>query len=151
MRSPRRAPLRSELTLSTILGALAACSAVACRSTPAAAPVASPDAWAVVDGREIKRDDVEKAFRRVRDSSQAMSAEEEMTAKLGLLNDLIVQDLLLAKAAALKLEVPESELETAYGNAKKNITDTAFQQEVSRRGLTPADSREGLRRELLTE
>ena len=105
----------------------------------------------MVDGREIKRDDVEKAFRRVRDSSQAMSAEEEMTAKLGLLNDLIVQDLLLAKAAALKLEVPESELETAYGNAKKNITDTEFQQEVSRRGLTPADIREGLRRELLTE
>ena len=82
MRSPRRTPLRSELTLSTILVALAACSAVARRSTPAAAPAASPDAWAVVDGREIKRDDVEKAFRRVRDSSQAMSAEEEMTAKL---------------------------------------------------------------------
>jgi peptidyl-prolyl cis-trans isomerase SurA len=123
---------------------------MACRSTPAA-PAVSPDAWAVVDGREIKRDDVEKAFRRVRDSSQTMSSEEEMTAKLGLLNDLIVQDLLLAKAATLKLDVPESELETAYGNAKKNITDSEFQQEVSRRGLTPADIREGLRRELLTE
>jgi peptidyl-prolyl cis-trans isomerase SurA len=93
----------------------------------------------VVDGHEIKRDEVEKAFKRVRDASQPMSPEEEMTAKLGLLNDMIVQDLLLAKAATLKLEVPESELETAYGNAKKNISDAEFQQEVSRRGLTVSD------------
>jgi peptidyl-prolyl cis-trans isomerase SurA len=84
-------------------------------------------------------------------SSQTMSPEEEMTTKLGLLNDLIAQDLLLAKAAALKLEVPESELDTAYGNAKKNIADAEFQQEVTRRGLTAADIREGLRRELLAE
>jgi peptidyl-prolyl cis-trans isomerase SurA len=123
----------------------------ACRSTAPAPPPVSADAWAVVDGREIKRDEVEKAFKRARDSSQPMSPEEEMTAKLGLLNDMIVQDLLLAKAATLKLEVPESELETAYGNAKKNISDAEFQQEVSRRGLTPAEIRDGLRRELLTE
>lgn len=130
---------------------LAVCAGTACRSTAPAPPPVSPDAWAVVDGREIKRDEVEKAFKRVRDSSQPMSPEEEMTAKLGLLNDMIVQDLLLAKAVTLKLEVPESELETAYGNAKKNISDAEFQQEVSRRGLTPAEIRDGLRRELLTE
>ena len=87
----------------------------------------------MVDGRDITRDHVDKAYRRARDSSQTLSSEEEMTAKLGLLNDSIVQEILMAKAATLKLEVPESELETAYGNAKKNITDEAFQQEVSRR------------------
>ena len=37
-----------------------------CRSaTTAPAPAVSSDTWATVDGREIKRDDVEKAYRRV--------------------------------------------------------------------------------------
>jgi peptidyl-prolyl cis-trans isomerase SurA len=152
MLSSRRASNNRHPRQLVVLSMLAwACSGAACRSTPPSAPAVSPDTWAVVDGREIKRDEVDKAFRRVRDSSQATSPEEEMTAKLGLLNDLIAQDLLLAKATALKLEVPESELETAYGNAKKNIADSEFQQEVTRRGLTPADIREGLRRELLAE
>lgn len=132
---------------------LAAAASFACRQTPSAAPATavSPDTWAIVDGHQITRADVDKAYSRARDSSQTLAPEEELTAKLGLLNDLIVQQILLAKAAAQKIEVPESEVETAYGNAKKNISDEAFQQEVSRRGLTPAEIRDGLRRELLAE
>ena len=126
---------------------------MACRSTssaPAAKPV-TPDTWAVVDGREITREQVDKAFKRVRDSSQPLSIEEELTAKLGLLNDLIVQDILIAKANALKIAIPDTELDTAFNNAKKNIPDEAFQQELTRRGATVAEMREGLRRELLTQ
>jgi peptidyl-prolyl cis-trans isomerase SurA len=74
-----------------------------------------------------------------------------LTAKLNVLNDLIVQDLLLAKATQLKLEVPQSELDAAYADTKKNVADAAFQQELTRRGLTPTDVREGLRRELLAQ
>ena len=49
-----------------VLGAaITAAAAAACRSTPASAPAASADTWAVVDGHEIKRDDVDKAFRRI--------------------------------------------------------------------------------------
>jgi peptidyl-prolyl cis-trans isomerase SurA len=123
----------------------------ACRSTPPPAPPVSPDTWAVVDGRKITEQDVEKAYRRSRDESQTLSDEETQTAKLSLLNDLIVQDILLAKAAALKLEVAPSELDTAFNNAKKNIADEAFQQELTRRKLTAEDMREGMRRELLTQ
>ena len=126
--------------------------ATACGSTPAAPrekPV-SADAWAVVDGREITRDNVEKAYRRTRDA-RPLSDEETMTAKLALLNDLILQDILLAKATSLKIEVPDSDLDTAYNDAKKNIPDDAFQQELSSRGVTVADMRDGLRRELLSQ
>jgi peptidyl-prolyl cis-trans isomerase SurA len=119
-------------------------------SAPAAPPV-SADTWAVVDGREITRPQVENAYRRARDSSQTLSFEEEMTAKLSLLNELIIEDLLLAKAGTLKVELLDSELDTAYANAQKNIPPDAFQQELTRRGLTAADMREGLRRELLTQ
>ena len=59
-----------------------------------------------------------------------------MTAKLNVLNDVIVQDILLAKAAELKLTVADADIDAAYADAKKNISDEAFQQELTRRGLT---------------
>jgi peptidyl-prolyl cis-trans isomerase SurA len=105
----------------------------------------------VVDGRAIKQEDVERTYRRTRDTTQVLSDEETLLAKLSLLDDLVVQDILLAKAAALKIEVPATELDTAEANAKKNIPDEAFQQELKQRGLTTADLREGLRRELTAQ
>jgi parvulin-like peptidyl-prolyl isomerase len=120
------------------------------RSTTSTAP-ASPDTWAVVDGRPITRDDVEKAYRRTQGAEQRLSEEEALAAKLSLLNELIVQDLLLHKAQTLKVEVPEADLDKAYNEAKQNIPDDAFQKELSRRNLTAGDMREGLRRELLTQ
>lgn len=136
-----------------LLGALSAVAAAACRSTPPAA-TATPvpaDTWAVVDGRQITRQDVDNAYRRSRDMSATLSEEESLTAKLAVLNDLILQDILLAKAAALKLGIPAADLETAYTNAKKNLGDEAYQKELTARNLTAADMREGLRRELLTQ
>jgi parvulin-like peptidyl-prolyl isomerase len=124
----------------------------ACRATPSTpAATISADTWAVVDGKEIRQEAVEKAYRRARDGSQTLSPEETLTAKLSLLNDLILQEILLAKAVALKLEVPPNELETAYTEARKNIADEAFQQELTRRNITAADMREGIRRDLLTK
>jgi peptidyl-prolyl cis-trans isomerase SurA len=122
----------------------------ACQSKPAAPPV-SADAWATVDGREIKRDDVEKAFQRTRQTNATPSDDEATVAKLSVLNDLIVQDILLTKARELKIEVPESELDTAYAEARKDIPEEQFQQELSRRSLSAADMRDGLRREMLAQ
>lgn len=128
--------------------------AAACQSKPAppaAAPAVSADTWAVVDGRNISRETIEKAYQRTVDTSQPLSDEETLTAKLNVLNDFIVQEILLTKAAELKLAVTDAELDAAYADAKKNISDDAFQQELTRRGLSVADMREGLRRELLAQ
>ena len=131
------------------MGVLAVAGALAgCRSK-SESPAPSADTWAVVDGRAIMRDDVEKAFRRAEDPNQPRSNEEALTAKLSLLNEMIVQDILLAKARALKIEIPDSELDAAYADAKKNLSDEAYQQELAKRNLTAADMREGLRRELV--
>jgi peptidyl-prolyl cis-trans isomerase SurA len=130
-------------------GAVASCSKSPAPAAPAAA--VSADTWAVVDGRNISREMVEKSYARMRDTSQTLSEEETLTAKLTLLNDIIVQEILLAKAAALKIELPETDLDTAFAEAKKSIPDESFQQELSRRNITAADMREGLRRELLTQ
>jgi peptidyl-prolyl cis-trans isomerase SurA len=134
----------------SLLGVTALASA--CRSTPGNQPASvSADTWAVVDGRQITRDFVEKTYRRTQQQTAQLSEEEAMAGKLSLLNELIVQDILIAKAQGLKIEVPESELDNAYNEAKKNIPDDAFQKELSRRNLTPGDMRDGLRRELLSQ
>jgi peptidyl-prolyl cis-trans isomerase SurA len=122
----------------------------ACQSKPAAPPV-SADAWAVVNGREITREDVERAYRRNLQAPPPSSEEETAAAKLEVLDQLIVQDLLLAKAREMKIELPDTELDAAYVEARKDIPDETFKQELARRNLTAADMREGLRREMLVQ
>jgi peptidyl-prolyl cis-trans isomerase SurA len=132
--------------------ALAAFLPSACSSTKTPAePAVTADTWAVVDGRAITKDATEKAFRRVRDPNETLSAEEAMGARLSVLDDLILQDLLVAKAPALKIEVPAADLDAAFTNARGNVTDEQFKQELTRRSLTEADVRDGLRRQLLAE
>ena len=121
-----------------------------CQSKPAAPPV-SADAWAVVNGHEITRDHVERSFRRNLQAPAPPSEEETAAAKLEMLDQLVVQDLLLAKARELKIELPDTELDAAYVEARKNIPDESFQQELARRNLTAADMREGLRRDMLVQ
>jgi peptidyl-prolyl cis-trans isomerase SurA len=79
-----------------------------------------------------------------------MSDEEATVAKMALLDELIMEEILIAKARDLKVEVPETEVDRAYAEAKKNITEEAYQQELTKRNLTIADMRDGLRRDLLT-
>ncbi len=95
--------------------------------------------------------DVESAYRRMEQPSQVLSEEEVLSAKLGLLNDLIVQDLLLARARELMIELANDEVDTAYAEIRKNFPDETFQQELATRNLTEADMREGLRLELLSQ
>ena len=118
---------------------------------PASQPAPSANAWAVVNGHEISKDDVDKAYRRMAPDGQQPSEEEIYTAKLNLLSELIVQELLVAKAKELKVELPESELDNAFAEGKKNITPVAFEEELKRRNLTAADMREDLRRNLLAQ
>jgi peptidyl-prolyl cis-trans isomerase SurA len=131
--------------------AVACATLTACRATSSTPVAVSADTWATIDGRAIARNDVEKAYRRTHDASQTLSDEEALTAKLSLLNDLIIQEILLAKAGALKIEIPQSEVDAAYANASKNLSPEAYQQELARRNLTVNDIRNDTRRQLLTQ
>ena len=143
-RSPRRLA-RAAALAAVVLTA-------ACRSASSPAPDAvSPDTWAVVDGTLITREAVERVFRRVGSGADGLSNEELLTAKLSLLDELIVEEILLAKARALKLEVPVADVDNAFAEARKNIPEDAFTQELTKRNLTAEDMREGLRRDLLSQ
>jgi peptidyl-prolyl cis-trans isomerase SurA len=139
------------MNLSRLAGvALCLSLTAACGGSSKPAP-SSPDVWATVDGREIKREDVEKVYRRVAQASPVPSEEEAMTAKLSLLNELIVQDILVARAAGLKIDITDAELDAAFADRKKNLPDDAFQKELAARGLTSDDMRAALRREMLAD
>ena len=132
----------ARLRLALPAAALAlAIGAGACSRNAATPEAAYPDTWATVDDRNITRDDVEKAFRRTQDAAATLSPEEAMTIKLSLLNEMILQDILLAKARGMKIEVPDTQLDAAYGERKKNMTDAAYEEELKKRNLATADMR----------
>ena len=130
----------------------AVCLSAACRSTPAPATVPiTADTWAVVNGKAIMREEVEKGFRRTGNPAQPLSDEDATTAKLGILDELIMEEVLIGKARALSLAVPDTDVDKAYEEAKKGIPDEAFQKELTTRNLTVADMRDRLRRELTAQ
>ena len=123
----------------------------ACANKPAGPAQVSADVWATIDGREIKRDAIEKAYRRNAQLEPAPSDEEANTAKLNALNEYVVQEILLAKAPALKLSVTDTELDKAFTDAKNGISEDNFKKELAARSLTEADMKESLRRDLLAQ
>lgn len=138
--------------LAALFGSLVlAIAGAGCSSEQGAQPQpVSADTWATVDGRTITRDEVDRMFRRSQGSASTMSPEEAMTVKLSILNEMILQDILLARAGALNIQVTDAELDAAYAERRQNMTDAAFEEELKKRSLSAADLRETLRRELLT-
>jgi peptidyl-prolyl cis-trans isomerase SurA len=143
--------IRMTPRVRALLSVVALIVLAACRAQPPAAPAVTvtDDTFAVVEGRQITRADVDKAFLRTQPSSEPIAEEEVLAAKLSLLDQLILQDLLLERAKTLKVEVTEKEVDEAFNATRQNLTQEAVDEELKRRKLTTADVREGLRRELL--
>lgn len=138
---------RPRLALGAMMISIGLAGACGSSETPAAA--VSPDVWAVVDGRQILRAEVDKAYRgMVQAAATPPSLEEMLNLKLNIVDELISQDILLAKARAVGAEATDVEIENAFAERKRSMSDEAFQQQLSSRGLTADDIRIGLRREL---
>ena len=116
-------------------------------STTSAGSV-GPDVWATVDGRHIGRDEVEKAYRGAVDPSTPAADDEVQAAKLSVLDELINQDILLARAQAAGLTPSDTEVEGAFADRKRGVSEADFQQQLSQRGLSADDIKRGVRREL---
>jgi peptidyl-prolyl cis-trans isomerase SurA len=120
----------------------------ACNRQPET-PAAPADAWATVNGRHILAADVDAAYNQARDPNITLSAEEVQAAKMQVLDDLITQDLLMAKAMELMIDVTQADIDTAVTQARGNLTEEAFQQELQKRGLNADSLRSQIRRDLL--
>src|SRR5271165_6091616 len=108
----------------------------------------SPDVWAVVNGKEIKRADVDKYYRtRVNPDGQEPSQEEALSLKLNVLEELINNEILLERAKKLNLEASDGEVEDKVTEVKSPYTEDEFQRQLKERGITIEDLKNTVRRE----
>jgi peptidyl-prolyl cis-trans isomerase SurA len=132
-----------------MLGAVLCVGLVGACRTADKPKVAAPDVWATVDGREIRRDDVDKAYRAARDPAAPQPSELEILgAKLEVIDQLITQDILLTRAGTSNLDATDAEVETAYAERKRSVPEDVFQQQLSQRSLTVDDMKRSIRRDL---
>jgi len=128
------------------LAALAVCALLAgCRQEIAP----GPDVWAVVDGKQILRQDVEKIFRtRVNADAPAPSQEQALSLKLGILDELVNSEILLERANKMNLLATDAEVEEKLTESKSPYTEEEFQKKLHETGLTVDDLRNDIRRQL---
>jgi peptidyl-prolyl cis-trans isomerase SurA len=129
-----------------ILVAVTLCSlAAACKKDTAP----GPDVWAVVNGKEILRDEVEKNFRsRANADGPEPSQEEALSLKLNILDQLISSEIMLERANKMNLVASDAEVEDKFTEMKSSFTEEEFQRKLKEANLSVDDYKTGLRREL---
>lgn len=123
-----------------LLGVLAGCNAPEHHSA---------DVWAVVNGTEIKRDEVEKYYKsQINPEAQEPSQEEALSLKLNVVEQLINNEILLERAKKLNLEASDGEVEDKFTELKSPFTEEEFQRQLKQRGMGVDDLKRDLRRQL---
>ena len=109
----------------------------------------SADVWAVVNGVEIKRDEVEKYYHsRINPEAQETSPEEVLSGKLNVIEQLINNEILLERAKKQNLEASDGEVEDKFTELKSPYTEEEFQRKLKDGGMTVDDLKRDLRRQL---
>lgn len=109
----------------------------------------APDVWAVVNGTEIKKDEVEKYYRsRINPEAQETSPEEILSGKLNVVEQLINNEILVERAKKLNLEASDGEVEDKFTELKSQYTEDEFQRKLKDGGMTVDDLKHDLRRQL---
>ncbi len=129
-----------RIVVSVVLVAVA-CVFAACerRSQP------GPDVWAMVNGRPILRQQVERYYRSQFTQPGHPSPEEAKLLKLNILDELINNQLLLQQAQKLGLEASEGEVEKKFAELKAPYSDQEFQHQLEQRGITVDELKNDLR------
>ncbi len=129
-----------------VFAALAACAfAASCKKE--AAP--GPDVWAVVNGKQIARSEVEKYYRtRVNAEAPEPSQEEALSLKLSILDELVNNEIMLERATKMNLIASDAEVEDKFTESKSPYTEEEFQKKLKDSGLTVDDLKNDIRRQL---
>jgi peptidyl-prolyl cis-trans isomerase SurA len=107
------------------------------------------DVWASVNGKEIKKEDVEKYYHtRVNPEGPAPSQEEALSLKLNVLDELINNEILIERAKKLNMEASDGEVEDKFTELKSPYTEDEFQKQLRERGVSVDDLKRDLRRQL---
>ena len=131
----------------TAVCALALVASACGNSTPA---TPAPDVWAVVNGAEIRRDRVERYYRSMLATSNnaTPSEEEAVSAKLGLVDELITDELVLGRATALKIVPTAEEIDKGITERRGSLSDADFAKQLEARKTTLEEFRTEVTREV---
>ncbi len=146
--TPRPASRRNTKSLRPLaalacVGVLVSAGSCGRQSTPGA------DVWAVVNGKEIKREEVEKYYRtRVNTEGPQPSHEESLSLKLNILEELINNEILYERARKVGAEASDGEVEDKFTASKSPYTEEEFQRQLKDRGLSVDDLKQNLRRQV---
>jgi peptidyl-prolyl cis-trans isomerase SurA len=114
-----------------------------CHRSPA------PDVMATVNGKEILSSDVEKYFKAsLGDSPQQPSAEQADIVRLGILHQMIEDEILQQRAAKLNLAASEEDVNAKFIEMKAPYTQEEFDKQLKQRNLTVDDLKRDMRRSL---
>jgi len=108
-----------------------------------------PDVWAVVNGKEITRSDVDKAYRStLNPDAPPRSQDESLSLKLNVLDQLVNTEILLQRANKMNLVASDAEVEDKFTESKSRYTEDEFQRKLKDAGITVDDLKSDIRKQL---
>lgn len=122
---------------------LIASGCLGCHGTPGA------DVVATVNGKEIMRTDLEKAYKAKQgDSPQEPSAQQADIVRLDLLRSMIEDEIVQQRAAKLNLTASDEDVNAKLTEFKAPYTEEEFNRQLKQRGMTLDDLKTQIRRGL---
>ena len=124
-----------------VIAGAAALLAASCKT----GPKISGDTAAIVNQGEVKTSEVDKVFHnRIKQTSPNPVAEEASTLKLNILSQLIMDQILMERAAKDNLTATEAEVNAKFTDFKKDYTEEKFQQFLKDQGVSADDIKKEL-------
>jgi peptidyl-prolyl cis-trans isomerase SurA len=110
------------------------------------------DVVASVDGRKIYRVDLEKYYdNQQAESQQKLSGEQATSLRLGILRQLIDNEILMRRAEKLGLLATDDEVDRKLGEIKSPFTNEQFDARLKEKKITMDDFKREVRRSLTVE
>jgi peptidyl-prolyl cis-trans isomerase SurA len=137
----RSRPVLLAVSTSFLLIALAAC-----KHAP------SPDVMATINGKDILRSDLDKAYNNYKatqgEPPQPPSPEQADIVRLNLLRQLIDEEILDQRAAKLNLTASDEDVNAKLTELKAPYTQEEFDKKLKQQNLTLDDLKQQIRRQL---
>lgn len=106
----------------------------------------NPDVWAEVDGQPILREQVERIYRsRVAAGNDATNAEEALSFKLNVLDELINNQILVSHASHASITASEAEVDNKLAELQSPFSKEEFQKKLQDQGVGMDDLRHQIR------
>ena len=128
------------------LAALSLAAGVACKSGKG-----GDDVLARVNGRKIMRAEVEKYYRNQTERQPPSSNEQAQALRLGILRELIENEILAQRAEKLGLLATDEEVDSKLSEIRAPFTKEEFDARMKERGITLDDFKRDLRRSITVE